>query len=129
MQNATPVAIAALGLELLPAVMFGFAAERAARTIQRWPAGIRIGLPALLVLPYVLASLAQGIFRWQWFALYAALPVAAAWLLEWAATADPEQRGNWRDALVLLVLGLAVALRWFDAAWPAGQRALNELLL
>ena len=129
MQNATPVAIAALGLELLPAVGFGFAAERAARTIQRWPAVIRISLPALLVFPYLLVSLGQGTFHWQWFALYAGLPVAAAWLLERAAAADPEQRGNWRDAVVLLVLGLAVDLRWFDAAWPAGQRTLNELLL
>src|SRR5262249_47999236 len=43
--------------------------------------------------------------------------------------ADPEQHGNWRDALILLVLGLAVDLRWFEAAWPPGLQALNELLL
>jgi len=129
MQNATPVAIAALGLELVPAAVFGFAAERVARTIQRWPVTVRIGLPALLVLPYVLVSCVQGVFHWQWFALYAGFPVSAAWLLGRAAVADPEQHGNWRDVLILLVLGLAVDLRWFDAAWPAGQRALNELLL
>src|SRR5579863_7372142 len=129
MQNATPVAIAALGMELVPAVIFGIAAERVARTVQRWPAGARLGLPALLVFPYVLVAGTQGIFLWKWFALYAALPVVVAWLLERAAAADPEQRGNWRDAIILLVLGLAVDLRWFDSAWPAGLRALNELLL
>jgi membrane protease YdiL (CAAX protease family) len=57
------------------------------------------------------------------------LPVCIAWLLGEAAQADPEQRGNWRDAVVLLLLGLAVDLRWFESAWPAGLRALNELLL
>jgi uncharacterized protein len=68
-------------------------------------------------------------FCWGWFALYAALPVVIAWLLLRAAAADAEQRGNWRDALILLVLGLAVDLRWFDRAWPPGLRALNELFL
>lgn len=129
MQNATPVAIAALGVELVPAVVFGFAAERVARTVQRWPVPVRVGLPALLVFPYVLVACAQGIFYWKWFALYAGLPVAVAWLLERAAAADPEQRGNWRDGIILLALGLAVDLRWFDSAWPVGLRALNSLLL
>ena len=46
-----------------------------------------------------------------------------------ASVADPEQRGNWRDALILLTLGLAVDLRWFDSAWPAGLRGLGNLLL
>ena len=129
MQNVTPVAIAALGLELIPAVLFGLAAERIARTVTRWPAAMRMSLPAFFVIPYVMVSLSQHTFRWGWFVLYAALPVAIAWLLMRAAAADPGQRGDWRDAFVLLVLGLAVDLRWFDRAWPPGLRALNELLL
>ena len=129
MQNVTPVAIAALALELAPAVLFGCAAERVARRVERWPVTLRLGLPALLVAPYAMVSISQHMFRWMWFALYAALPVAIAWLLMQAAAADAEQRGNWRDALILLVLGLAVDLRWFDRAWPTGLRALNELLL
>jgi membrane protease YdiL (CAAX protease family) len=52
-----------------------------------------------------------------------------AWLLDQAAKSDPEQRGNWRDALILLVLGLAVDLRWFDSAWPHGWEALGKVLL
>jgi uncharacterized protein len=129
MQNVTPVAIAALALELAPAVLFGCAAERVARRVERWPVALRLGLPALLVAPYAMVSISQHVFRWEWFALYAALPVAIAWLLAQAAAIDAEQRGNWRDALILLVLGLAVDLRWFDQAWPSGLRALNELLL
>jgi membrane protease YdiL (CAAX protease family) len=129
MQNVTPVAIAALGLELAPAIMFGCAAERAARHVSRWPVAVRVSLPAVLAVPYVMVSISGHMFQWVWFALYAALPVAMAWLLLRAASADPEQRGGWRDWFILLILGLAVDLRWFDGAWPSGLRALNELLL
>jgi uncharacterized protein len=129
MQNVTPAAIVAFGIELVPAVAFGFAGEHMARMVTRWPAWVRILLPSVLVLPYVLIATSQHMLRWPWFGLYAALPVVIAWLLERAAQADPERRGNWRDALILLVLGLAVDLRWFVAAWPRGLAALNELLL
>ena len=129
MQNVTPIAIAALGLELAPAVLFGCAAERVVRAVERWPMALRLSLPALFVVPYAMVSISAHMFRWAWFALYAALPVAIAWLLMRAAAADAGQRGDWRDALLLLMLGLAVDLRWFDRAWPSGLRALNELFL
>src|SRR5580704_8060444 len=129
MQNVTPVAIAALALELVPAVLFGCVAERLARAVGRWPVVVRVVFPALLVAPYAMVSISGHMFCWGWFALYAALPVVIAWLLLRAAAADAEQRGNWRDVLILLVLGLAVDLRWFDRAWPPGPRALNELFL
>jgi membrane protease YdiL (CAAX protease family) len=129
MQNVTPIAIAALGLELAPAVLFGCAAERVARAVGRWPVALRLSLPALFVVPYAMVSISAHMFRWAWFALYAALPVAIAWLLMRAAAADAGQRGDWRDALLLLMLGLVVDLRWFDRAWPSGLRALNELFL
>jgi membrane protease YdiL (CAAX protease family) len=129
MQNVTPAAIAALTIELAPAVGFGFAGERLTRAVQRWPSAVRIACPALFVVPYILLSISQHIFRWHWFALYAGLPVMIAWLLGQAAAADPEQRTDWRDAIILLTLGLAVDLRWFDGAWPSGLQALNKLLL
>jgi membrane protease YdiL (CAAX protease family) len=129
MQNATPVVIAVLAAELVPAAAFGFAAERVATVVGRWPLALRVALPALLSVPYVVIAATQHMFHWRWFALYAALPVLIGWLLARAARADPEQRGNWRDALILLALGLAVDLRWFDIAWPAGLRGLNNLLL
>ena len=129
MQNVTPVAIAALGLELVPAILFGFAAERVTRAVNSLPIALRLSLPALLVVPYAMVSISAHIFQWTWFALYMFFPVAIAALLMRAAAVDPEQRGGWRDAFILLVLGLAVDLRWFDSAWPAGLRALNELFL
>ena len=129
MQNVTPIAIAALALELAPAVAFAFAAERMARAVQRWPAALRLSFPALLVVPYAMVSVSAHIFQWTWFALYAVLPVAIAALLMRAAVLDSDQKGDWRDGFILLVLGLAVDLRWFESAWPSGLRALNELFL
>ena len=129
MSNATPVAMAVLLAELLPAIAFGFAGESLARAIRRLPTALRVALPVLLVLPYAVIALSQHMFQWSWFALYAAMPVAMTWLLERAAVADADQRGNWRDALILLTLGLAVDLRWFDSAWPNGLQALGKILL
>jgi hypothetical protein len=127
MSNVTPVVLAVLMVELAPAVAFGCAAERMARIVGQWPVAARLLAPAVLVVPYVVLSTSQHMFRWQWFALYAALPVVMAWLLARASVADPEQCGNWRDALILVTLGLAVDLRWLDAAWPPGLRGLGNL--
>jgi|SRR5580700_10959707 membrane protease YdiL (CAAX protease family) len=129
MQNATPGAFAVLALELVPAALFGLAGERVAKTTARWQPTFRTILPSVLVLPYILISYSHQMFSWKWCALYVALPVAVAWLLAQAAIADPEQRGNWRDAIILLALGLAVDLRWLEPAWPAGLAGLGKLLL
>ena len=118
MQNVTPVAIAALGLELVPAVLFGCAGERVASAVNSLTGRFAPESPALLVVPYAMVSISAHIFQWTWFALYMFLPVAIAGLLMRAAAVDPEQRGDWRDAFILLVLGLAVDLRWFDAPGP-----------
>jgi uncharacterized protein len=129
MQNVTLLAVAALGMELIPVALFGLAGRQVGCILQRCPVAARIAFPALSVLPYCAISVSQHMFHWRWFALYAGLPVGMTWLLEQAVMADREQRGNWRDALTLLVLGLAVDLRWFDGAWPAGLQALGKLLL
>jgi len=134
MLNSTPIDVVVLIVELAPAAAFGFAGERVAQWMSRWPAAARIAAPALFVLPYVFLAAPHHMLRgpWfglRWFGLYAALPVVMAWLMMQAAAADPEQRGNWRDALILLTLGLAVDLRWFDVAWPSGLRGLGNLLL
>jgi uncharacterized protein len=129
MQNATAAALTVLGMELVPAALFAVAADRVAQVVQSWPRMVRLLIPALLVLPYVFIASVRHIFRWEWCAVYATLPVVIAWLLTQAAAADPEQRGNWRDALILLTLGLAVDLRWLDSAWPKGWEALGKLLL
>jgi uncharacterized protein len=129
MQNATLVDTVVLALELAPAALFGLAAERVGEACARWPLARRSLLPVLCVLPYVLIASTHHVFSWKWCAFYTVLPVAIAWLLGKAAVADPEQRGNWRDALVLLPLGLAIDLRWLEPAWPGGLAGLGKLLI
>jgi uncharacterized protein len=90
---------------------------------------MRILAPVLLVLPYVVIAALHGVFLWRWCALYLLLPPAITLLLSLAAARDPQQRGSWQDALILAVLGLAVDLRWFEGAWPAGLAGLGKLLL
>ena len=126
-QLHTPVVIAAL-LTLLP---FLFAAfwRLDVRATQRLPAVVRIVRPAVLCVPYAMVAISYGQFRWGWFALYLLLPVAIALLLYRASVVDPAQRGDWRDFLVLAVLGLAVDLRWFEPAWPPHLAVFNKMLL
>jgi len=97
--------------------------------VERLPLPARLLCPAALCVPYVLVAASRGWFRWDWFALYALLPVAVAGLQWQAREADPVQRGNWRDFLVLAILGLAVDLRWFEPAWPAHLAVFSKILL
>lgn len=129
MSGASPLLLAVFVAELAPAAAFGFMPERTMRAIAGLRAPVRIVLPVLLVLPYVAVAISRHTFRWDWFVLCAGLPVLIALLLFRAACVDSEQRGNWRDAAVLLVLGLAVDLRWFEPAWPPDFEALGKILL
>jgi membrane protease YdiL (CAAX protease family) len=116
-------------LPLFAAAFFREACQRMATSAAPTPAWVRMLRPAVLSIPYVLVATATGSFRWGWFALYALLPVAVSALLLDARRVDPGQRGTWRDFLVLATLGLAVDLRWFEAAWPAHLAVFSKILL
>ena len=125
----SPANIIAAVLTLIPflaAIFFPGAVERRAITL---PLTARFLLPAILSLPYALVSISAGIFQWDWFVLYLLLPVAISLLLWQATCVDPKQRGNWRDFTILATLGLAVDLRWFEAAWPPSLGIFNKFLL
>jgi membrane protease YdiL (CAAX protease family) len=93
------------------------------------PLAVRIALPTVLCVPYEMVAISYCQFRWSWFALYLLLPVAVTLLLYRSCVADPAQRGDWRDFLVLAGLGLAVDLRWFEPAWPPHLAVFNKMLL
>jgi hypothetical protein len=123
-----PIIIAAC-LTLIPflgAAFFGVSIARHSEALPNW---VRLLRPAVLSVPYALVAWSAGDFRWEWFALYALLPVAVAALLWQAKAIDIAQRGNWRDFLVLAALGLAVDLRWFEPAWPPHLAVFNKMLL
>jgi uncharacterized protein len=124
----TAVLIAAfltLMLFLAEAFFAGFLRAQA----QKLPTIARLLSPVVLSVPYALVAGSSRIFSWGWFALYALLPVAVSVLAAQARNVDPGQLGNWRDFLVLVALGLAVDLRWFERAWPARLTIFGKLLL
>lgn len=123
-----PNLIAAI-LTLIPYLAAAFFPDRIAGWPRLWPLWARLSAPTLLCIPYLLVTLAAGDFHWRWLALYALLPDAIAALLWRAGRDDAAQHGDWRDFLVLAVLGLAVDLRWFEAAWPAHLAVFNKILL
>lgn len=124
-----PGMVAAAILLLTPMLAAGFCPATVERLGRRLPRTVRVALPVVLCVPYVLTATTFGTFRWGWLAVYALLPVAIAFALELARSADQGQRGCWLDFAVLLVLGLAVDLRWLEPAWPQGLAALGKILL
>jgi uncharacterized protein len=121
------IALAAL-LTLIPFFAAAFC-PGSLQLPQRLPLLPRILAPALLGLPYALVSMATGVFRWPWLALYTLLPVAITLLLYQASMSDPQHLGDWRDFVILLLLGLAVDLRWFEGAWGPRLAVFNKMLL
>ena len=117
-------------LALVPYLAAAFFPQNAVGLARRLPAAFQLALPAVFSLPYVLVACSAGVFRWGWFALYLLLPVAVAGLLlQPESAACSGDAGNWREFLVLMVLGLAVDLRWFEGAWPAHLSIFNKVLL
>jgi membrane protease YdiL (CAAX protease family) len=125
----TPANSIAAILTLIPLLVAAFFSGNVVERVQRLPLGVRLLAPAALSLPYVLVTCAAGAFHWGWFAMYLVLPVGIASLLWQSAKVDPEQKGNWRDFLILAALGLAVDLRWFEGAWPAHLAIFSKMLL
>ena len=125
----TPANLIAALLTLIPCLGVAFFPQATAARVRALPVWAQLSFPAALVVPYILVTCAAGIFRPGWFALYAALPVAIATLLWRATRVDADQRGNWRDFLVLAALGLAVDLRWFESAWPPHLAIFNKMIL
>lgn len=124
-----PEVIVAAVLILLPMLVAGFAPERVATWADALPRAVRLTVPAILCVPYELVAHSFGVFHWEWLALYALLPVTIALLLDQARSVDIGRRGNWRDFVILAVLGLAVDLRWLEPAWPNGFAAFGKMLL
>jgi len=125
----SPPIIVAAFLTLVPYLGAAFFPEKIANQAKKLPTAARLLLPAVLCIPYLLVAGPTHIFRWTWLTLYALLPVAIAALLWDARRIDSAQHGNWRDFLVLAVLGLAVDLRWFERAWPPHLAVFNKILL
>ncbi|MGB9032024.1 MAG: CPBP family intramembrane glutamic endopeptidase [Acidobacteriaceae bacterium] len=123
-----PAAIALL-LLLVPLFAFALAGERCVLAAQSLSPALRLALPSMLMLPWLVVALGSHDFAVCWLLFYLLAPVLIA-TLEWlAAGLDPGQRGHLIDFLVLIPLGLAVDLRWLEPAWPHKLALLGKLTL
>ena len=125
----SPVILMAGIVALIPFLTAAFFSTELATTTEKLSASVQLFAPCILCVPYLLIAFSTGTFRWQWLALYALLPAAISLLMWQARRSDPAQIGNWRDFLVLAILGLAVDLRWFQHAWPTHLIVFNKILL
>jgi uncharacterized protein len=123
----TTARIVALIWCLAPLLAFAFLGDRLTRLCHRLTPQLQCCLPALFGVPYVLAGNALG--RGYAMVIYFGLPILISLVLLRAKRFDPEQRGNWRDFAILLLLGLPVDLRWFEAAWPPHLSVISKLIL
>ena len=120
---------AAEGMLLIPLLALAFAGWRFTTAVNRLPVFARLILPGLAGIAYWLVAGSSEHFRWPFFGVYAALPGALVTLLWQASRYDPEQRGDWRDFLVLFVLGVIVEFRLFEPAWQPSAGSFNRLIL
>jgi len=125
----TPSVIVAAVWVLLPLLAFGFATESVVRVVRRLPVVCRLLLPAVFGVPYILIARSAGIFQADWMICYLLVPVLIAVLLWHAHQSDPHQHGDWRDFAILVVLGLAVDLRWLEPAWPRQLKIFGKMIL
>ena len=123
-----PAAIALL-LLLVPLFAFALAGERCTRVAQSLAVPLRLAAPAALVLPWLIVALGSHIVSARWFLFWLLAPTLLAALEFLATRLDPNQRGHLLDFIVLIPLGLAVDLRWLEAAWPHKLAALGKLTL
>lgn len=121
-----PSSFASFALLLAPYWAFGFgAADRLCRIRNR---AVRVLLPGLLILPYLVFSLPRGQFAVGYAAALLAIPIASAALMEFLPPRHPGL--CWQDVVVLLAVGLPVEFRWLNGAWPEpGLSALPKFLL
>jgi uncharacterized protein len=121
-----PYAFASFALLLSPLWFFGFGAGDWLRDTVRscW---LRISLPALLGIPYLMFAIPTGDFLWSLAALMFVLPVVLAALLEFSALPP---KFVWQDAVVLGILAAIHMLRLLSGGWPyAGLTALPKLFV
>jgi hypothetical protein len=104
----TPLESAAEVFLLFPLLALAFFGEPSRRAVTRFSLPARLGLPTLAAIPYYLVAHSRENFRWSFVGIYAGLPVALLILIWDASRDDPEQRGDWRDFLVLLILGIGL---------------------
>ena len=129
MPYSSPTFIFGTAWVLLPLLAFGFAEARLVSELEKIPLVIRLLLPSLFGIPYIVIARSTGILRPDWILCYCLVPILIAVLLHHAKQLDPENKGDWRDCAILLLIGLAVDLRWLEPAWPPHTSVFGKMIL
>ncbi len=125
-----PSSFAAFALILAPYWFFGFGLADCLRHRPQ-TAWMRVLLPGILAVPYLIFSIPRGEFRWIWLCAIFAIPVFAASLFEFASVKEMKRsKFCWQDFVVLSMFFLPVEFGLLNGAFPySGLSALPKLLL
>ncbi|MCU1310912.1 MAG: Abortive infection protein [Candidatus Angelobacter sp.] len=123
-----PSAFASFALLLAPFWFFGFEAAGLLRKLLN-SRRKRIIAAAIFLFPYLVYALPRGEFRISVATAILFLSVGLTALFEFSPSRT-RQAADWRDFIVLALLGLTVNQRWLGGAWAhPGLGGLAKLLL
>ena len=120
-----PSTFAAFALLLAPYWFFGFGLADVLAAIRN--RAVRVLLPGLLVLPYLVFSFPRDQFRWSYGLLLPAITIGLACLFEFLG---PKTAAiGWQDVIALCVIGSPVEFRLLAQTFPALSAFSKFLLL
>jgi len=121
-----PSTFAAFALLLTPYWFFGFGLAGVLSSIRN--RAVRVLLPGLLVVPYLVFSLPRAEFRWAYGFLLPGITVGLACLFEFIGPESPAI--SWQDVIVLCLVGFPVEFRLLSGTFPhSGLSAFSKFLL
>jgi uncharacterized protein len=127
-----PSSFAAFALLLAPYWFFGFGLMEVLRKSLPTPL-IRVLLPGILVIPYLIFSIARGEFRFRYAGILICIPVFTAALFEFLPPGGGHESGAkfcWQDMVALSIFFLPVEFGLLGRTFPySGLAAMPKLLL
>jgi uncharacterized protein len=121
-----PSTFAAFTLLLTPYWFFGFGLAGLLASVRS--RAVRVLLPALLVVPYLVFSIPRGEFHWSYGLLLPAITVGLACLFEFIGPESPAI--GWQDIIALCLVGFPVEFRVLSGTFPhSGLSAFSKFLL
>jgi hypothetical protein len=131
-QGHMATSFTAFALLLAPYWFFGFGAAGLLQRLLSNPV-VRVLIPGLLLVPYLIFSVPRGEFRWLDAVVLFSIPVAIAALFEFlppGGVGPAIGKLCWQDIIVLAVVGLPVEFGWTRRSFPhPGLSALPKILL
>lgn len=127
-----PSTFAAFALIFAPYWFFAFGVADPIRRVLAHRA-LRVFVPGLLVVPYLVYALPRGEFRLAFFLVFLAIPIGICALFEYSLPGGSHPATAkicWQDVLVLALVGLPIEFNWLRGAFPHdGLSSFPKLLM